>query len=137
LVVATSQSEHRYGAMRLRFLEKVGQRAALALEGARLYHSIQRAVQERDEMLAIVAHDLRSPLGTILAQAALLSHSREQSALVFRRAAEVIQRAAGRMNRLIQDLVELTCIESGHLKAQSVAVSAERLIHLCVEAQEP
>ena len=47
-------------------------RAALAIEKARLYRIAQDAVRLRDDVLDIVAHDLRNPLGTILLQAAML-----------------------------------------------------------------
>ena len=47
----------------LRLAEELAQRAALAVENARLYRAAQRAIQARDDVLGIVAHDLRNPLG--------------------------------------------------------------------------
>ena len=47
-------------------------RAALAIEKARLYRIAQEAIKLRDDVLNVVAHDLRNPLGTILLQAGLL-----------------------------------------------------------------
>jgi PAS domain S-box-containing protein len=72
LVVASCRPGRRYGAADLRLLEEVGRRAAFALENARLHHATERAVHARDEVLGIVAHDLRNPLNTIFMQAALL-----------------------------------------------------------------
>ena len=42
---------------------QVATRAALAVEKARLYRIAQHAIQLRDDVLSIVAHDLRNPLG--------------------------------------------------------------------------
>ena len=51
---------------------ELAQRAALAVDNARLYRAAQRAIQVRDEVLGIVAHDLRNPLSMILMEARLL-----------------------------------------------------------------
>ena len=55
-----------------RFAEQLAQRAAYAVDNAQLYAIARRALQARDNVLGIVAHDLRNPLGTILLQASLL-----------------------------------------------------------------
>jgi GAF domain-containing protein len=45
----------------VRMVEDLGQRAAVAIDNARLFHETQRALRGRDEVLAIVTHDIRSP----------------------------------------------------------------------------
>ena len=49
---------------------------ALAGENARLYEQAQQAVRVREQILAIVSHDLRNPLGTILLTSSLLAGER-------------------------------------------------------------
>ena len=44
----------------------------MAIENARLYRASVQATQLRDQVLGVVAHDLRNPLSTILLQAAAL-----------------------------------------------------------------
>lgn len=64
------------------------------------------------EVLAIVSHDLRTPLSTISLGTSLLadaSHPQEDKAHLL----EIIRRAADRMERLIKDLQELGRLESG------------------------
>lgn len=63
----------------------------------------------------MVAHDLRSPLSAIRmsAQAALRQRALDEEPT--RKALEVIQRATGRMGRLIADLLDLAALEAGEL----------------------
>ena len=63
---------HRYGTEDLRLAQEFARRAALALENALLYDVAQAAIRVRDQVLGIVAHDLRNPLGAIMAAAAIL-----------------------------------------------------------------
>lgn len=128
LVVASCRPERRYAAADLHLLEEVGRRAALALENARLYYAAQQAVQARDQVLGIVAHDLRNPLDTILMQATLLRRRGGEP--------ERIERAASRINRLIQDLLDVTRMEAGRLSIEPVRVRAAQLVMDSLQAQQ-
>ena len=87
----------------------------MAIENARLYRSSVHATQLRDQVLGVVAHDLRNPLSAILAQLwALKRHGAEPERRSVK-PAEVIERAARRMDRLIQDLLDVALMESGQL----------------------
>ncbi|MGD2122533.1 MAG: PAS domain-containing sensor histidine kinase [Gemmatimonadota bacterium] len=74
--------------------------------------SLRQAVQARDEVLAVVSHDLRNPVGTIFSAASLLltldppPEKRREHLLA-------IKRSAKRMNRLIQDLLDVARLEAG------------------------
>jgi PAS domain S-box-containing protein len=124
-----------YRAADLRLAEELARRAALAIESAGLYRAAGRAVQARDEVLGIVAHDLRNPLGTILMHAGLLRRRGPDPERRSRRPAEAIERAATRMNRLIQDLLDVTSLEAGHLTVERGRVPAGQMIADSVEAQ--
>lgn len=82
----------------------------LARDNAKLYKEAQRAVRVREQILAIVTHDLRNPLSAILLTAETLSQKGTSSEAVGR-----IQRAAIRMRRLIEDLLDFASIEAGSL----------------------
>ena len=118
LVVASCRPERRYSAADLRLLEEVGRRAALALENARLYRIAERAIEARDDMLGIVAHDLRNPLDTIRMQATLLQRGGDEQGR--------IERAAIRINRLIDDLLDMTRMEAGRLTIDGLLRSTSR-----------
>lgn len=88
---------------------------ALASEHARLADALSRAESAlgmRDEVLAIVAHDLRAPLNAVQTSAAFLMDV-ELAESDRRRLLDVIRRAASSMNRLIEDLLDVSRIESG------------------------
>jgi PAS domain S-box-containing protein len=136
LVVASCRPEHRYGPSDLRLLEEVGRRAAFALENARLYRTVEDAVKARDDVLGIVAHDLRGPLSTILMHAALIRARGPEPAPGSRPPVEVIELAVTRMSRLIQDLLDVTRMEAGRLAIDHARVSARQLVTEAVEAQQ-
>jgi signal transduction histidine kinase len=91
---------------------------ALALENARLFEQAQRAVGAREQILAIVSHDLKNPLLTILLTTEVLAEAEARAGE--RRAhslsLERIQRAAETMRRLIEDLLDFASIEAGRLE---------------------
>jgi len=88
---------------------------ALASEHERLTDALSRAESAlgmRDEVLAIVAHDLRAPLNAVQTSAAFLMDV-ELAEPDRRRLLDVIRRAASSMNRLIEDLLDVSRMESG------------------------
>ena len=87
----------------------------LESEHARLVDALanaESALAMRDEVLAIVAHDLRAPLNAVQTSAAFLMDV-ELNDVERRRLLEVIRRASAGMNRLIEDLLDVARIESG------------------------
>jgi signal transduction histidine kinase len=83
-------------------------------------------------MLAIVAHDLRNPLNLMMMTTQLVAEtqcSRERMDQLL----GVMQRAAGRMNRLIEDLLDVVRQESGHMKLVLEEVPVVSLIEQTAE----
>jgi signal transduction histidine kinase len=79
---------------------------------------LKKAIQAREEVLAVVSHDLRNPVGTIFSAASLLldlplSEEKRRDHLLS------IKRSAGRMNRLIQDLLDVARMEAGVFRVAS------------------
>jgi two-component system sensor histidine kinase KdpD len=107
----------------LRQLETFINQMALAVERARLADEAQearvRAETERlrNSLLTSVSHDLRTPLATITGAATTILESgthldqRTQQELL-----ESVRDEADRLNRLVQNLLEMTRLESGALK---------------------
>jgi PAS domain S-box-containing protein len=112
IVFALSGSERRYTDKDATVGGRLGSRAALAMHNALLYTTAQEALAARDEVLAIVAHDLRNPLHTIGMTAQLLTEVQLDESKRARQL-ETIGRATERMNRLIQDLLDVTRVEAG------------------------
>ena len=75
VTLVSSSSSRVYGPADVRVAEELAQRAALSIANARLFAEAQRAVKIRDDVLAIVSHDLRNPVVTIGLVAHLLRQS--------------------------------------------------------------
>jgi signal transduction histidine kinase len=95
--------------------------AAVALQKARLLAAEHAARAEaetasrgKDELLAMLGHELRNPLAAIAAAAHVLDHAgvTEQSA---RRAREIIARQNAHLARLVDDLVDVARVTSGKI----------------------
>ena len=128
-VIALVSASAPYGPADLLIAEDLARRAALSIENARLYRAAREAIQSRDDVLAVVAHDLRNPLNAILLNIALL-HEPGRDAM---RVGATIDRAARRMDRLIQDLLDVARIESGRLTIERDCVSTAKLLADIVE----
>jgi PAS domain S-box-containing protein len=100
-------------------------------------NALQRAVAARDDVLRIVAHDLRNPLSAITMQAAAME--RFGPGLEPRGPPPhlVIQRAAARMSQLIQDLLDVALVEAGQLKLEPARLCVADLVRDVMEIQKP
>ncbi len=129
---AFAESHRSYGPEELELLLDLCTRAAWAVENAQLHEQNQRAVAARDDLLAVVSHDLRNPLSAIAMAASLLKKGADDRDKTLRNG-ERIGRAAGQMERLISDLLDLAAIESAHLRVEQ---STWRVATLVAEAME-
>jgi signal transduction histidine kinase len=125
------------GAADLRLAEELGRRAALSIENARLYRAAGRATQTRDEVLGIVAHDLRNPLNLIFGHLYLLEHAEGDTEAEREESVKAIQQAATQMSRLIQDLLDVTAMEAGRLSVDKARVATRQVVYDSMEAQKP
>lgn len=98
----------------------------------------QRATHVREELLAIVAHDLRNPLTSIRASAGLLERvaGRAGDAGV-EKTVRIIARSAERMDHLISDLLDFELIQAERLTVERRPVDASDLIRETVEMFRP
>ena len=97
---------------------------------------LRKAVQVRDEVVAVVSHDLKNPVGTIYAAADLLRsgilppEAREEHL-------EIVVRAAERMDRLIRDLLDVARIEAGGLSVEPRPVPVAAVVEEARSLAEP
>jgi PAS domain S-box-containing protein len=76
--------------------------------------ALRRAVRVREEVVSVVSHDLRNPLGVVRAAAELLLDLPLEEG-ERNKQAHIIRRSADRMSRLIGDLLDISRIEAGAL----------------------
>jgi PAS domain S-box-containing protein len=136
LILISSSSSRRYRSLDLDLAEDLAQRAALAIENARLYEAARRATTMRDDILGIVAHDLRSPISSIQLAAGMLPHVQKKGSSDQRIYIETILSSSNRANRLIQDLLDVTSIEAGQLSIERKRVPAAQVVVDVLESQK-
>jgi PAS domain S-box-containing protein len=136
LTFISSRPSRLYGPADLRLARAIADRASLAIENARLYRAALQATGARDQVLGVVAHDLRNPLNAISLQAAALKRSDGQLERRDPRQREAIERAARRMSRLIQDLLDVVVLEAGRLSVQRAPLSPRELVGEAAEMQQ-
>jgi signal transduction histidine kinase len=88
----------------------------------------EQAARTRDDVLALVAHDLRNPLNLVLSSGMFLLDTVEGLEPRAREQLEVIRRAVGHMNRLTQDLLEVAGMEAGAISIEPQEEPVERLL---------
>jgi signal transduction histidine kinase len=135
LALARAPGRPRYRPEDALLASRLADRAALLLDNARLYAAARRAVAVRDEFLAIAAHDLKSPLAAVLVSAAMARDFADDDRA--RRAARAILDAAGTMERLVHDLVDLGALEAGRLSIERQPCPAGELVHSTLALLEP
>ena len=100
-----------------------------------MYGEAQRVIDAREEILRIVAHDLRNPLNTVSMATSLLLEDTADATRTSQ--LRIIRRAGERANRLIQDLLSVTTIEAGRLSVAPRKVSVAELLHESAEMLQP
>jgi PAS domain S-box-containing protein len=137
IMLASAEIGRRLDDGDLETAQHLGRRAALAVDNARLYEDAREATRLREQVLAIVSHDLKSPLGAIQLAATLLSTKLpESSGRGIHRNVSTIARSADHMEHLISDLLDIASIQAGRLSVERRNTAAGRLLEEAVASHE-
>ena len=136
LTLAAVTPHERYSLSDLQLAQDLATRSALAMDNARLYVEAQNAIAARDTVVALVSHDLKNPLAVIFMTAAqmLKVPGRKDRRAESRKFIESVHRSAERMNRLIQDLLDVSSIEAGQFCIDKRPQPVNSLVVDAVEA---
>jgi signal transduction histidine kinase len=110
------------------------------LEGVTMDISALRdAMRARDEVLSVVSHDLRSPLGAITTSAGMIAGGLQSEPRFARqrRGAQLILRSAEHMTRMIDDLIDVESIKAGRLAIVRSAESAREIVDELLSMTQP
>lgn len=103
----------------------------------RLRIDAERANRAKDEFLAIVSHELRSPLNALRGWGFLLSSAKAPDAELIERATQAIKRNVDHQARLIDDLLDTSRIMSGKLNIERNPVNLIEVIRSALEVVKP
>ncbi|HJV56690.1 MAG TPA: sensor histidine kinase KdpD, partial [Methylomirabilota bacterium] len=116
-------------------LETFASQTALAIERARLAEEAEQAQVRaeterlRNSLLSSVSHDLRTPLASITGAAStLIDNEARLDAATRRDLLEALHEEADRLNRLVQNLLEMTRLEAGALVPHTAWHSVEEVV---------
>lgn len=116
--------------------ESVAWRAGIALLNARLYGEIERADQQKNRFLSMLAHELRNPLAPIRSAVDVLRLCGD-SPTDIEWARDVIDRQLNHLIRLVDDLLDISRITLGKIRLQTEIVNAGELVTAAVEISRP
>jgi signal transduction histidine kinase/ActR/RegA family two-component response regulator len=143
LLLSYNESDRRYSGEDFVLATDLARRAAVAIDNARLYElsqqersRVESATRAKDEFVAVVSHELRSPLNAMLGWARLLrrgglTEEKRQHAL------EIIERNANAQNRLIGDLLDVSRILTGKLRINASQMDLTNVVEMAIEAIRP
>jgi signal transduction histidine kinase len=129
-----STSQRQFEELDVKLAMGFANRAALALENARLYREAQGAIAVRDEFLSIASHELKTPLTALKLQVQILQvisgnvRLPEPMAERLPRLLEVSDRQINRIDKLVDELLDVTRLNSGKLELAREPVNLKELV---------
>ncbi|MBN1209986.1 MAG: AAA family ATPase [Myxococcaceae bacterium] len=108
-----------YGPADLALAQELARRAAIFIDNARLYGEAQEAIRLRDEFLTIAAHELYTPITSLmLTVQGLQKHAGATLPEAVARASRNVERQTQRLKGLIGELLDVSRIQAGRLHLQ-------------------
>jgi signal transduction histidine kinase/ActR/RegA family two-component response regulator len=124
----------RYTQREVELAENLAVRVAVAVDNARLFHAIKEASRQKDEFLAMLAHELRNPLAAIRYAVAIgQMSSGESSSDTF----EIIDRQTHNLAHLIEDLLDVSRISRDKVTLRRESIDVTSIINGAVATVRP
>ncbi len=138
LSLGMTTSGRRCGPEELGIAQTCAERIAVALDNAQAYRRARLATQTREDLLAVVSHDLRTPLGLILMTLrSLLRNPEGLGRNELRLPLERMRRSADRMGHLIADLLDTASIDAGRLSVEPAPTWVGPIVAEVMDAMQP
>jgi signal transduction histidine kinase/CheY-like chemotaxis protein len=106
-----------------------------AVRGRRRQYAARRAIESRDEFLAMLGHELRNPLGAIRLAAELLAKPADEAQRTKQRV--IIDRQTRHLARLVDDLLDVARVTYGKVTLRREPLSVAEVLRTCFQAFEP
>jgi len=98
--------------------------------------ALREADRQKDEFLALLAHELRNPLAPICNAAAVLTRQLTEFPDA-NAAVDVIKRQAAQLTRLVDDLLDVARVTRGRIELQRSILAIDRVVSQALETVEP
>ncbi len=98
---------------------------------------LARIDERKDQFLAMLAHELRNPLGPLRSAAQLMTRLGLEKGKPEGRAAAVVERQVGQLARIVDDLQDVSWIAEGRLQLQIECGDLASIVELAVETSLP
>jgi two-component system CheB/CheR fusion protein len=98
----------------------------------RAEQALRETDRRKDELLALLSHELRNPLAPICNSLYILEHA-PSGGEVAQNAQQIIARQVGHLTRLVNDLLEMTRVASGKLQVERQRMDLRDLVHRTAE----
>jgi signal transduction histidine kinase len=112
------------------------ERAQLLISEQEAREQAEAANRAKDDFVAMVSHDLRSPLNAVLGWSQIL-HQNGEDETIRNRAVEIIERNAKAQDALIEDLLDVSRIVQGKLELQISSVNLQSIISTAIDSAYP
>jgi signal transduction histidine kinase/ActR/RegA family two-component response regulator len=149
LVIGDKLSGEVFDPAEIALIEMLAARAAIALRNARLYQHLETQMQElqatrdlygraqqagraKEQFLAVLAHELRNPLGPIVNAVHVLQVAAGRNPQAAPMIA-TIRRQAQQLARIVDDLLDISRVQLGKIHLSEEPVDVARLAVLCVD----
>jgi CheY-like chemotaxis protein/nitrogen-specific signal transduction histidine kinase len=134
LGLVSCEATRLYTQREVELAENLAERVATAVDNSRLYHAVKEANKQKDEFLAMLAHELRNPLAAIRYAVALgqVSNGDSTSELF-----EVIDRQTQNLAHLIDDLLDVSRISGDKVTLRKEQIDVATVVHRAVATVRP
>ncbi|HEU4322214.1 MAG TPA: GAF domain-containing protein [Roseiflexaceae bacterium] len=140
IALVMAESGRRFGPDDVPLIEDLARRAGLAVDNARLYRASQEAVQVRDTFFSVAAHELKTPLTSLLGQAQLMQRRTLREASLCERDSRslaVVIEQAQRLNAMILAMLDSSRLEQGRLSIDPQPLDLGALVQRIAEETRP
>jgi CheY-like chemotaxis protein/nitrogen-specific signal transduction histidine kinase len=123
--LVSCESNRRYTEHDVQLAENLAERVATAVDNSRLFHAVKEANRQKDEFLAMLAHELRNPLAAIRYAVALgqMSNGDSPNELF-----SIIDRQTQNLAHLIDDLLDVSRISRDKVTLRKVSIDVASIV---------
>ena len=129
------ESGRRFRERDVHLAEELARRAGVAIENARLFSAANEANRAKDEFLATLSHELRTPMTAVLGWARMLKMGLTPEEGV--EAIDAIEKSASVQMQLIEDILDMSRIMAGKLRIETSPVDLRSVADAALTTVRP